>query len=194
MSFHQSHLWNSHTFISVSCSIYYSGWLGKHVPAGRIRCQSALNPDNGRAYDDFGRAFEGQHMKSAAEYPEYQVNPDNIQFLSTAAKRLFIPPSSLSAALKEVEDELGIRIFNRGREFSITRDGEEFLIKGFRETSEKAQLQRVRIHLPRDQYLGDHQRRRADETGCQCSHDQLLRRGPRRKPGGIYYENLLMNI
>ena len=56
-------------------------------------------------------------MKSAAEYPEYQVNPDNIQFLSTAAKRLFIPPSSLSAALKEVEDELGIRIFNRGREF-----------------------------------------------------------------------------
>ena len=67
-------------------------------------------------------------MKSAAEYPEYQVNPDNIQFLSTAAKRLFIPPSSLSAALKEVEDELGIRIFNRGREFSITRDGEEFLI------------------------------------------------------------------
>ena len=72
---------------------------GKHVPAGRIRCQSALNPDNGRAYDDFGRAFEGQHMKSAAEYPEYQVNPDNIQFLSTAAKRLFIPPSSLSAAL-----------------------------------------------------------------------------------------------
>ena len=128
MSFHQSHLWNSHTFISVSCSIYYSGWLGKHVPAGRIRCQSALTPDNGRAYDDFGRAFEGQHMKSAAEYPEYQVNPDNIQFLSTAAKRLFIPPSSLSAALKEVEDELGIRIFNRGREFSITRDGEEFLI------------------------------------------------------------------
>lgn len=67
-------------------------------------------------------------MKSAAEYPEYQVNPDNIQFLSTAAKRLFIPPSSLSAALKEVEDELGIRIFNRSREFSITRDGEEFLI------------------------------------------------------------------
>jgi len=41
-----------------------------------------LNPDKGKAYDDQGRAFEGQHMKSAAEYPEYQGNPDNIQFLT----------------------------------------------------------------------------------------------------------------
>ena len=160
-------------------------------------------------------------MKSAAEYPEYQVNPDNIQFLSTAAKRLFIPPSSLSAALKEVEDELGLHYARwrrvpdlreadhgsdehpreplqqqKGREGALLglRAALHLRVKGFRETSEKAQLQRVRIHLPRDQYLGDHQRRRADETGCQCSHDQLLRRGPRRKPGGIYYENLLMNI
>ena len=41
-----------------------------------------LNPDKGKAYDEQGRAFEGQHMKSAAEYPEYQGNPDNIQFLT----------------------------------------------------------------------------------------------------------------
>lgn len=41
-----------------------------------------LNPDKGKAYDDNGRAFEGQHMKSAAEYPEYQGDPDNIQFLT----------------------------------------------------------------------------------------------------------------
>lgn len=41
-----------------------------------------LNPDKGKAYDENGRAFEGQHMKSAAEYPEYQGNPDNIQFLT----------------------------------------------------------------------------------------------------------------
>lgn len=39
-----------------------------------------LNPDKGKAYDDQGRAFEGQHMKSASEYPEYQGDPDNIQF------------------------------------------------------------------------------------------------------------------
>lgn len=31
--------------------------------------------DRGKAYDEDGKAFEGQHMKSAAEYPEYQVNP-----------------------------------------------------------------------------------------------------------------------
>jgi hypothetical protein len=44
--------------------------------------QDILNPDKGKAYDKQGRAFEGQHMKCAAEYPEYQGNPDNIQFLT----------------------------------------------------------------------------------------------------------------
>lgn len=38
--------------------------------------------DKGKAYDEEGKAFEGQHMKSAAEYPDYQGDPDNIQFLS----------------------------------------------------------------------------------------------------------------
>lgn len=41
-----------------------------------------LDSDKGKAYDDLGRAFEGQHMKSAAEYPDFQGNPDNIQFLT----------------------------------------------------------------------------------------------------------------
>jgi len=41
-----------------------------------------LNPDKGKAYDNQGRAFEGQHMKSAAEHQEYQGEPDNIQFLT----------------------------------------------------------------------------------------------------------------
>lgn len=41
-----------------------------------------LDPDKGKAYDENGRAFEGQHMKSAAEYPEYQGDPGNIQFLT----------------------------------------------------------------------------------------------------------------
>lgn len=41
-----------------------------------------LDPAKGKAYDDQGRAFEGQHMKSAVEYPEYQANPENIQFLT----------------------------------------------------------------------------------------------------------------
>ena len=41
-----------------------------------------LDPNKGKAYDESGRAFEGQHMKSAAEYPEYQGDPNNIQFLT----------------------------------------------------------------------------------------------------------------
>ena len=38
----------------------------------------------GKAYDDNGLAFEGQHMKSVERFPEYQGNPDNIQFLTKA--------------------------------------------------------------------------------------------------------------
>lgn len=44
--------------------------------------QDILDPDKGKAYDEEVRAFEGQHMKSVAEYPEYRSNPDNIQFLT----------------------------------------------------------------------------------------------------------------
>ena len=41
-----------------------------------------LDPEKGKAYDDNGRAFEGQHMKSVEKYPEYQGEPENIQFLT----------------------------------------------------------------------------------------------------------------
>lgn len=36
----------------------------------------------GKAYDDDGRAFEGHHMKSVEQYPDYQENPQNIEFLT----------------------------------------------------------------------------------------------------------------
>ena len=38
--------------------------------------------EKGKAYDDDGFAFQGQHMKSAEIYPEYQGHPGNIQFLT----------------------------------------------------------------------------------------------------------------
>lgn len=38
--------------------------------------------DRGKAYDEDEKAFEGHHMKSVEAYPEYQGDPDNIQFLS----------------------------------------------------------------------------------------------------------------
>lgn len=40
--------------------------------------------EKGKAYDDDGVAFQGQHMKSAEVYPEYQGDPGNIQFLTRA--------------------------------------------------------------------------------------------------------------
>ena len=38
--------------------------------------------EKGKAYDDRGLAFEGQHMKNVATYPEYHDDPQNIQLLS----------------------------------------------------------------------------------------------------------------
>lgn len=40
--------------------------------------------DKGKAYDENGVAFQGQHMKSVEKYPEYQGDPGNIQFLTRA--------------------------------------------------------------------------------------------------------------
>lgn len=40
--------------------------------------------EKGKAYDDEGRAFEGQHMKCVSAYPEYQGDARNIQLLSRA--------------------------------------------------------------------------------------------------------------
>ena len=44
--------------------------------------QTILDPEKGRAYDNKGRAFQGQHMRSVSEHPECQGDPDNIQFLT----------------------------------------------------------------------------------------------------------------
>lgn len=40
--------------------------------------------DRGKAYDENGKAFEGQHMRSAEVHPECQGDPKNIQFLTRA--------------------------------------------------------------------------------------------------------------
>lgn len=40
--------------------------------------------EKGKAYDDDGVAFQGQHMKSAEMYPEYQGAARNIQSLTRA--------------------------------------------------------------------------------------------------------------
>ena len=46
-----------------------------------------LKTEKGKAYDENGRAFEGQHMKSVEAYPECQGDPGNIQFLTKEEHR-----------------------------------------------------------------------------------------------------------
>lgn len=50
----------------------------------REQQRDILDKDKGKAYDEHGLAFQGQHMKSAEKYPEYQGDPGNIQFLTRA--------------------------------------------------------------------------------------------------------------
>lgn len=62
--------------------------------------------------------------------------------MNSVARKLFISQSSLSVAVKELEGELGIRIFNRSSKgISLTSDGVEFL--GYaRQVVEQADLLR----------------------------------------------------
>lgn len=58
----------------------------------------------------------------------YVVEVANCRSFSKAAKALFMTQSALSAAVKEVEEELGIQIFHRtNRGVSLTLDGEDCL-------------------------------------------------------------------
>lgn len=48
--------------------------------------------------------------------------------MNQAAQKLFISQPSLSAAIRELEDEVGIEIFRRtNRGIQVTPDGEEFV-------------------------------------------------------------------
>ena len=60
--------------------------------------------------------------------------------ISEAAKQLYITQPSLSAAVKELENEMGIDIFNRSAKgISLTTDGTEFLSYA-REVLEQTEL------------------------------------------------------
>lgn len=69
--------------------------------------------------------------------------------LSEAAKHLYITQPALTIAIRELEEELGITIFNRtNRGMSLSSEGDEFL--GYvRQVMEK-------LDLIREQYLSDH--------------------------------------
>lgn len=67
-------------------------------------------------------------------------------FIFQSSKNLFVSQSTLSAAVKELESDLGITIFKRtNRGVSFTYDGEDF-IKYAKEIVEQSQYLEQRYH------------------------------------------------
>lgn len=59
---------------------------------------------------------------------KYAITVAKVSSMNEAARRLFISQPSLSASIKELEDEIGIELFRRSnRGVSITSEGEEFI-------------------------------------------------------------------
>jgi DNA-binding transcriptional LysR family regulator len=76
---------------------------------------------------------------------KYIIEIANCGSMSEAAKRLYISQPSLSNAVKELESELGLKIFIRtNRGISLTKEGTEFL--GYaRQVNEQAELLEARF-------------------------------------------------
>lgn len=59
---------------------------------------------------------------------KYAITVANADSMSEAARELFISQPSLSAAIKDLEEEVGIELFHRtNRGISLTPDGKEFI-------------------------------------------------------------------
>lgn len=69
--------------------------------------------------------------------------------ITEAAKRLYISQPSLSAAVKELEDEMGVSIFHRtSRGIMLSQDGAEFLSYARQVTEQAELLERRYLHTP----------------------------------------------
>ena len=59
---------------------------------------------------------------------KYIIEISNYQSFSKAAQVLFVSQSTLSTAVKEIEQDLGITLFHRtNRGITLTYDGEDFI-------------------------------------------------------------------
>lgn len=77
---------------------------------------------------------------------KYVIEISNCRSFSQAAKKLFISQSTLSAAVKELENDLGITLFHRtNRGISLTYDGEDF-IRYARDIVQQTQYLEHRYH------------------------------------------------
>ncbi len=85
-------------------------------------------------------------------YLKYAVEVEKARSISRAAQKLYIAQPNLSRAIKELEDDLGIIIFNRTPHgMQVTPEGEEFL--------ERAKKILRRLEELEDIYSGDNEKK-----------------------------------
>ena len=73
---------------------------------------------------------------------EYVLAVDNCRHFALAAEKTFVTQPTLSMMIKKLEDELGIKIFDRSRQPVVpTREGEEVIKRARKILAEASQLQ-----------------------------------------------------
>ncbi|HEY0677545.1 MAG TPA: LysR substrate-binding domain-containing protein [Chitinophagaceae bacterium] len=61
---------------------------------------------------------------------EYIIGVDNYRHFNTAAEKCFVTQATLSMMIKKLEDELGVKIFDRSRQpVTPTREGEQVILR-----------------------------------------------------------------
>lgn len=87
---------------------------------------------------------------------KYVVEVASAGTISKAAEKLYIAQPSLTAAIKELESEFGITIFQRtNKGVVLTKEGEEFLGYARQVISQTNLMEETTIHGPfRYDYVG----------------------------------------
>ena len=97
--------------------------------------------------------------KMTLQQLEYVLAVDNYRQFALAAEKSFVTQPTLSMMLKKLEDELGIKIFDRGKKPVVpTREGEEVIRRARKVLAEAHHLQEfakeLKGELAGEQHLG----------------------------------------
>ncbi len=118
---------------------------------------------------------------------KYAVEVEKAKSINKAAENLYMGQPNLSRAIKELEEELGVTIFNRSsRGMTITAEGEEFLNYAHRileqvneveavYKAKKHDRQKFTISVPRASYIS-------------CAFSEFSKCIDTTKPVDIYYK------
>ena len=91
---------------------------------------------------------------------KYVLEVARVSSITEASKRFFVSQPSLTASIKDLEEELGIRIFERSSKgVNLTHEGEEFL--------SYARQGQEQFLLMEERYKGNHEERALFSVSCQ---------------------------